>query len=65
MYAELRDDGVLIYHKRRGRLMKPDGLVGFTRRRKWRTTTQIEMGARCLTWYSVASSRQLVPSSGR
>jgi putative transposase len=38
MYAELRDDGVLVNHKRVGRLMKLDGLVGITRRRKWRTT---------------------------
>lgn len=38
MYEELRDDGVLVNHKRVGRLMKLDGLVGITRRRKWRTT---------------------------
>jgi putative transposase len=38
MYAELRDDGVLVNHKRVGRLMKIGGLVGVTRRRKWRTT---------------------------
>src|SRR5690606_4403543 len=38
MYAELRDDGVLVNHKRVGRLMKLDGLVGITRRRTWRTT---------------------------
>jgi len=38
MHAELRDDGVLVNHKRVGRLMKLDGLVGITRRRKWRTT---------------------------
>lgn len=38
MYAELRDDGMLVNHKRVGRLMKLDGLVGITRRRKWRTT---------------------------
>lgn len=38
MYAELRDDGVLVNHKRVGRVMKLNGLVGITRRRKWRTT---------------------------
>jgi transposase InsO family protein len=34
MYAELRDDGVLANHQRVGRLVKLDGLVGITRRRK-------------------------------
>jgi putative transposase len=38
MYAELRDDGALVNRKRVIRLMKQDGLVGVTRRQKWRTT---------------------------
>jgi transposase InsO family protein len=32
MYAELREEGVLVNHKRVGRLMKLEGLVGLTRR---------------------------------
>ncbi|MEX0893168.1 MAG: IS3 family transposase, partial [Gemmatimonadota bacterium] len=42
MYAELRDEGLLVNHKRVGRLMKLDGLVGVTRRKKWRTTKRDE-----------------------
>ena len=38
MYAELRDDGWRVNHKRVGRLMRLNGLQGATRRRKWRTT---------------------------
>ena len=38
MLAELRDEGFVVNHKRIARLMKLDGLVGATRRRKWRTT---------------------------
>ena len=38
MYAELRDDGWQVNHKRVRRLMRLDGLQGATRRRKWRTT---------------------------
>lgn len=38
MYAELRDEGHAVNHKRVGRLMRLDGLVGVTRRKKWRTT---------------------------
>lgn len=38
MHAELRDEGVRVNHKRVGRLMKLEGLVGITRRKKWRTT---------------------------
>jgi putative transposase len=38
MVAELRDEGWLVNHKRVGRLMKLEGLVGLTRRKKWRTT---------------------------
>jgi len=38
IYAELRDDGVVANHKRVARLMKLSGIVGATRRRKWRTT---------------------------
>jgi putative transposase len=38
MYAELRDEGWPVNHKRVARLMKQDGLVGITRRKKWRTT---------------------------
>ena len=38
IYAELRDDGVLVNHKRVARLMSRNGIVGATRRRKWRTT---------------------------
>jgi putative transposase len=38
MYAELRDEGWLVNHKRVGRLMKLEGLQGASRRRKWRTT---------------------------
>ena len=45
MYAELRDEGHLVNHKRVGRLMKLDGLVGITRRKKWRTTRR-DPGAR-------------------
>lgn len=36
--AELRDEGVTVNHKRIARLMKLAGLVGVTRRKKWRTT---------------------------
>lgn len=38
MYAELRDEGIQVNHKRVTRLMKLEGLVGATRRKKWRTT---------------------------
>ncbi len=38
MYAELRDDGWQVNHKRVRRLMRLAGLQGATRRRKWRTT---------------------------
>jgi|TARA_B100001971_G_scaffold206950_1_gene226449 putative transposase len=38
MYAELRDDGWLVNHKRVGRLMSQEGLQGASRRKKWRTT---------------------------
>lgn len=38
IYAELRDDGVVVNHKRVTRLMKLDGLVGISRRKKHRTT---------------------------
>jgi len=38
IYAELRDEGGLVNHKRVARLMRLAGLVGATRRRKWRTT---------------------------
>jgi putative transposase len=38
LYAELRDEGHQVNHKRVGRLMRLAGLVGSTRRRKWRTT---------------------------
>jgi putative transposase len=38
MYAELRDDGWTVNHKRVRRLMRLDGLQGVTRRKKWRTT---------------------------
>ena len=40
MHAELRDEGHQVNHKRVGRLMKLAGIVGVTRRRKWRTTTR-------------------------
>ncbi len=40
MQAELRDEGHLVNHERVGRLMKLAGIVGVTRRRKWRTTTR-------------------------
>ena len=40
MQAELRDQGYPVNHKRVGRLMKLAGIVGVTRRRKWRTTTR-------------------------
>ena len=38
IYAELRDDGWQVNHKRVRRLMKLAGLQGATRRKKWRTT---------------------------
>ena len=38
MYAELRDEGRQVNHKRVGRLMSLDGMQGATRRKKWRTT---------------------------
>ena len=38
MYAELRDEGWLVNHKRVGRLMAREGLQGASRRKKWRTT---------------------------
>jgi len=38
IYAELRDDGWLVNHKRVARLMSLDGLEGASRRTKWRTT---------------------------
>ena len=38
LYAELREGGVLANHKRVARLMRLHGIVGATRRRKWRTT---------------------------
>lgn len=45
MYAELRDEGIEVNHKRVSRLMKLEGLVGVTRRKKWRTTKR-DKGAR-------------------
>lgn len=38
LHAELRDEGHAVNHKRVGRLMRLEGLVGATRRKKWRTT---------------------------
>ena len=38
MYAELRDEGWPVNHKRVGRLMALGGLQGASRRKKWRTT---------------------------
>jgi putative transposase len=38
MYAELRDEGWRVNHKRVGRLMALEGLKGASRRKKWRTT---------------------------
>lgn len=40
IYAELRAEGEVVNHKRVGRLMREEGLVGATRRRKWRTTVR-------------------------
>ena len=40
MYKELREENRRVNHKRVGRLMKADGLVGVTRRKKWRTTVR-------------------------
>ncbi len=40
MLAELRDEGELVNHKRVARLMRENGLIGVTRRKKWHTTTQ-------------------------
>jgi putative transposase len=40
MYAELRDEGWRVNHKRVGRLMALEGLKGASRRKKWRTTRQ-------------------------
>ena len=40
MHAELRDEGFEVNHKRVRRLMQLAGLVGVTRRKKWRTTTR-------------------------
>ena len=45
MYAKLREEGVLVNRKRVARLMKQDGLIGVTRRKKWRTTKR-DPGAR-------------------
>lgn len=38
MYAEMQDEAHAVNHKRVGRLMRLDGLVGATRQKKWRTT---------------------------
>ncbi len=38
IYAELRDEGWRVNHKRVARLMALDGLQGASRRKKWRTT---------------------------
>ena len=38
MHAELRDEGWPVNHKRVARLRREVGLVGLTRRKKWRTT---------------------------
>jgi putative transposase len=38
IYAELRDEGWRVNHKRVGRLMALEGLQGASRRKKWRTT---------------------------
>lgn len=40
IYAELRAEGEVVNHKRVARLMREEGLVGATRRRKWRTTVR-------------------------
>jgi len=42
IYAELREDGWHVNHKRVGRLMALDGLEGVSRRKKWCTTTRDE-----------------------
>jgi putative transposase len=46
VYAELRDEGHPVNHKREGRLMHQSGFKGVTRRRKWRTTVREEEAAR-------------------
>jgi putative transposase len=38
VYAELRDAGMVVNHKRVACLMKLDGLEGVSRRKQWRTT---------------------------
>lgn len=45
LYAELREEGRAINHKRVGRLMRLGEIRGASRRRKWRTTTR-DPGAR-------------------
>jgi putative transposase len=45
LYAELREEGHAVNHKRVGRLMRLGGIRGASRRRKWRTTTR-DPGAR-------------------
>jgi putative transposase len=40
VYAELRDEGHRVNHKRVGRLMRLGGILGVTRRRKWSTTSR-------------------------
>jgi putative transposase len=40
LHAELRSEGLQVNHERVGQLMREEGLVGATRRRKWRTTVR-------------------------
>jgi putative transposase len=40
IHAELQDEGERVGRNRISRLMRREGLVGVTRRRKWRTTTR-------------------------
>lgn len=40
LYAELREEGHAVNHKRVGRLMRLGEIRGASRRRKWRTTTR-------------------------
>jgi len=40
IYQELREENLRVNHKRVGRLMRAEGIVGVTRRKKWRTTVR-------------------------
>lgn len=64
MLAELRDEGLVVSHKRVERLMREHGLVDATRWKKWRTTKRTRTPARFPTSSSGTPRLRAIPSLG-